>query len=520
MNEYFIGRLKRVPSQIYWAGGLAVITLLSRLPFYARIMYHWDCINFALALEEFNLSREQPQPPGYVLYVVLGRIVNVIIHDPPVTLLIISMLSSALAVVALFCLGKVMFEQRVGLVAALLLSSSPLFWFYGEISLPHTLDALLVIVSVWWLYQVMNGRMGYLIPAALVLAIAGGVRQQTLVFLAPLALFAVRRIGIKRLLLMLIVGALVCLAWFVPLMHWSGGVGKYLEITGAFTRRFQSTTSVFMGGGWWGIRRNLIKLTMYTLFAWSLALIPSVIYAAKRLFHREWPRDWERVLFLSLWIVPTVAFYTLIHMGQQGLVFVFLPALLLLSAVGLLRLLGGTREKRWVTSLATVGLVICNSVIFCLAPEYPLGGDRWRLLTRATLANSDRYYGDRFEAIEENFDSRSTAILADDWRHTEYYLSNYTSLHFDIVSKWEQGEGKPVGSPEMQVSLIKLSGPQRDEQGQMSIVVFDPVLEPFNVTPERLRMLPLTHGGTLGYFVLTMDEAFQYGAGSFGAITR
>jgi hypothetical protein len=500
----------------WMAAGLFVLILLSRVPFRSQILYHWDSVNFAYALREFSVAKEQPHPPGYIVYVWLCRLVDLLFDDAQTTMLWISVVASALAVGALFYLGRSMFDRRIGLVAALFLATSPLFWFYGEIALPHTLDTLLVVVSVWWLYKVMQGDHRYLYPAVTVVAVAGGVRQQTIIFLAPLLLFALRRVEWKRFLTAGALGAVICLAWFVPLMQWSGGIGRYLEITGAFTRRFQSTTSVLMGGGWWGIRRNLIKLTMYTLFAWSLALIPGVIYAAKRLFHREWPRDWERVLFLGLWIVPPVAFYALIHMGQQGLVFVFLPALLLLSAVGLLRLLGGNREKRWVTSLATVGLVICNSAIFCLAPEYPLGGDRWRLLTRATLANSDRYYGDRFEAIEENFDSQSTAILAAKWHHVEYYLPDYLPLPFGVVGKWEKGEGNPIGNPQEVVATPTELGLRLDGRGQAAIVVFDPELMAFNKSPTSVHELPLEHGGTLEYFALTGEQAFHYGTSSFG----
>lgn len=507
--------------QAAWvAAGLFALTLLSRIPFRSQILYHWDSVNFAYAMREFNVAKEQPQLPGYIMYVWLCRLVDLLFGDAQITMVWVSVVTSALAVTTLFFLGRSMFDRRIGLIAALFLSTSPLFWFYGEIALPHTLDTLMMIVSVWWLYETTQGNCRYLYPAIVTLAIAGGVRQQTLVFLVPLLLFALRRVRWKRFLIAGVLGAVICLIWFVPLMRWSGGVGKYLEITGAYTRRFQSTTSVLMGGGWWGIQRNLVKLTMYTLFAWSLALIPSVIYVARRLFYREWPRDWQRVLFFSLWIVPPVAFYTLIHMGQQGLVFVFLPALLLLSAVGLLHLLENTREKRWVASLATVSVVICNCAVFCLTSEYPLGVERFRLLTRDTLANSDRYYLDRFTAIEESFTPENTAILAANWRYTEYYLPHYTSLHFDVISKWEQGEGEPVSREKTQVSPTELFGPQQDERVQTAIVIFDPILKPFNVTPARIRALPLTHGEILEYFALTMGEMFEYGGGSFGIITR
>jgi 4-amino-4-deoxy-L-arabinose transferase-like glycosyltransferase len=500
-----IGRLsKRVlklPNDVSLAGGLALLTILSRLPFTSQIMYHWDCINFALALDEFNLAKEQPHPPGYILYVYLGRLVNVFIPDKVAALTFISVVSSALAVVALFYLGRSVFDRWVGLIGALLLASSPLFWFYGEISLPHPLDAFLTILAAWWLYQVLAGRHQYLIPVAVLLAVIGGFRQQTFVMLIPLALFAVRKEKLNRLLLATVVGAILCLGWFIPLTQSQGGLKAYLEISSTFSDRFMATTSVLHGADLWGVRRNLIKLGTYTLYAWNLALIPALLYVGLRL--RQHPRawNWEKVFFFLLWIVPFGLFYALIHMGQQGLIFVFLPALCLISAASLVRL--WARRPRWLAATVIL-LLAANVAIFCLAPEQPLGGERFRLLTRATLANSDRYYLARLNSIEENFAPERTAILAANWRHVMYYLPAYTWLPYDIVSKWELGEGQAqVEEVTGQFSAADLG--LSAEAEQIYVILFDPNLQPFNQSPERTSFLPLS-SEEMPYLTLNKGE--------------
>jgi hypothetical protein len=495
------------------AASLFIFTLLSRIPFRSQILYHWDSVNFAYAMREFSVAKEQPQPPGYILYVGLCRLIDSLFGDAQTTMVAISIAASALAVVALFFLGRSMFDKRVGLAAALFLAVSPLFWFYGEIALPHALDAFLVILSVWWLYEVMQGDYRYLYPAVAVVAIAGGVRQQTLVFLTPLLLFALRRVGWKRFLIAGMLGVVICLAWFVPLMAQSDGLSNYLRVVGAFSRRFQSSTSVFLGGGWWGVRRNVLKLAMYTIFAWSIMLAPAIVYAAYRFGKREWPRRREESIFLLLWVAPALVFYAIVHMGQQGLVFVFLPALLIVSAVGLVRLLGA--QPYWLTA-ALAAVLVVNVVVFLLAPEYPLGSDTPRLLTRATLANSDRYYQDRFEVIEEYFTPESAAILAANWHHVEYYLPEYTRLSFSAASKWEKWEDNPLGgSQEMIVTPVGL-GLQPNHRGHAAIIVFDPIIMDFNETPQFVHAVSLQHGGRMNHFVLTGEQAFYFGPRAFG----
>jgi 4-amino-4-deoxy-L-arabinose transferase-like glycosyltransferase len=511
-------KLVQLPDDILLAAGLALFTIVSRLPFCSQVMYHWDCVNFVMALEEFNLSKEQPHPPGYILYVYLGRLANLVVPDRAKALILISVVSSALAVVALFYLGRAIFGRRVGVISALLLASCPLFWFYGEVSLPHPLDAFLITLSAWWLYRVMVGEHRYVIPAAALLAIAGGFRQQTLVMLAPLALFAMRKVKPGRLAVAAAVGGIVCVGWFVPLVQSQGGLKAYLEISEVFSNRFMITTSVLQGGGWWGIRRNLIKLGMYTLYAWNLSLIPGLLYLGLRLWCRSPLRswNWEKAVFFLLWIVPFGAFYVLVHMGQQGQVFVFLPALLLISAVGLVRLL--VRWPRWLI-VTVVVLAMANMSVFCLSPEYPLGGDRFRLLTRATLVNSDRYFQDRFTAIEKNFAPESTAILAINWHHVEYYLPQYRGLPFGVVSKWEKGEGNPVGNPRGDVIASPSDwSVQPDAEGRVFVVVFDPALTGFNESPDLTGEVELGNGDTLVYMVLDEGQSFYYGTRAFGVV--
>jgi hypothetical protein len=365
---------------------------------------------------------------------------------------------------------------------------------------------MLVILSLWWSYEVMRGDTRYLIPAVVVLALAGGVRQQTIVFLAPTFLFALRRVGWKRFLAAGVLGAVICLAWFIPLMTLSDGFGTYMRVMGAYNRRFQNTTSVFMGAGMQGIGRNVRKLTLYSLYGWNLALVPGLAYVARRLLRREWPQSWERPTFFLLWVGPALFFYTVVHMGQQGLVFVFLPALLLLSALGLTRFLAA--QPRWLTAAATA-LLVLNVSIFVLAPEYPLGSGTQRLLTRATVVNSDRYYQDRFEAIERHFAPESAAILADNWHHVEHYLPEYAIL---------KGENIHDGSPESSVQVVTPAalGLQPDAERRVIIVVFDAELSAFNQSLTSVRELSLGGGDALSYFVLSGDQSFYYGAGAFG----
>ena len=68
--------------RLRFAAALSLLTVLSRLPYRARMLYNWDAVQFALALREYDIVKHQPHPPGYILYVALGRLVNAWLADP------------------------------------------------------------------------------------------------------------------------------------------------------------------------------------------------------------------------------------------------------------------------------------------------------------------------------------------------------------------------------------------------------------------------------------------------------
>src|SRR5205814_3263238 len=87
---------RRVLSVPAWVA-LALAGAVSRLPFVRATPINWDSVQFALGLEPFNLHSHQPPPPGYILYIALGRAINWLVGNPGLSLSLLSVLLSALA---------------------------------------------------------------------------------------------------------------------------------------------------------------------------------------------------------------------------------------------------------------------------------------------------------------------------------------------------------------------------------------------------------------------------------------
>src|SRR3954462_9940756 len=54
--------------------------LLAHLPFLAPALEDIDSINFALGLRHFDPALHQPHPPGYPVFIALGRLSLAVVH--------------------------------------------------------------------------------------------------------------------------------------------------------------------------------------------------------------------------------------------------------------------------------------------------------------------------------------------------------------------------------------------------------------------------------------------------------
>ena len=91
---------------------LAIATLLLYVPFRSISLDDFDSYSFALALDRFDLGLQQPQPPGFPVYIFLGRILYRVTGNPTSTLTLLSALSGV-GVAALFqSLARLAFEPR------------------------------------------------------------------------------------------------------------------------------------------------------------------------------------------------------------------------------------------------------------------------------------------------------------------------------------------------------------------------------------------------------------------------
>ena len=157
---------------------LAVATVLLRLPFLTPRLAHWDAVNYALGLHDFNVAAHQPHPPGSPYFILIGRAALAIAGDDNTALILVSLVASVGAVLGEYALARLLFGSRAGFLAAVVLMTQPVFWGYGSMGMPWTLLACLALAIGLACQMLLRGRRWLVIPSALLMGLASGLRLE------------------------------------------------------------------------------------------------------------------------------------------------------------------------------------------------------------------------------------------------------------------------------------------------------------------------------------------------------
>jgi hypothetical protein len=451
-------RLDRV--DLLCASGLALLTMLSRLPYRARMLYNWDAVQFALALREYDVVKHQPHPPGYILYVGLGRLVNAWVGDPTAAYVTLAVVFSGLTTFVVYALARSVYDRLTALTAATLLAVSPLFWFYGSVGLTYAGEALFASLVAYFAFRAVEGSETDVWLAAAFLGLAGGMRQSMLLLLFPLWLVAAW-LGARRARTMpigLAVLAAVVLAWLVPMIGLTGGVERYLEASRHLADSVVLPTSV-VGGP----LETTLRMSRYLLESVLVGLGPLALAALLVPWYVRrygWgAREWLAVV----WITPPVLVYTLVHFGQAGYVLTFLPALVILLSRVLVSafkeaalLARHPRVGTVATAMVVAAVVLVNGAFFVNARPLPRDFDAakpaWQQLaeddafdwifsrTAAALREHEAVVRTFVDSIRGLYPPEETVVITElgntrsyPWlRHAMFYLPEYSIFELRV----------------------------------------------------------------------------------------
>jgi hypothetical protein len=296
---------------------LILIFLAAHLALLPRTLEDLDSVNFALGVRHFDIAEHQPHPPGYPVFIALGKMSTATLRAvgvdaaAPRGLAIWSALGGAAAIPAVFLFfRRLEGRDNLALWATLVLAASPLFWFTAL----RPLSDMLGFATVMWTLALVAGKPTdrQLVAGALLAGLAVGIRSQTAAVTLPfLAIALARRRDLRAA-----AGAAGAFAggvilWAVPMLVAAGGLGAYLHaLTFQAGADFGGTHMLWVNHTVRAIAAALINTFIWP-WDWWLGFVVCALAAAGAL------RIAWRAPLVALTLLVTFAPYAVFHLLFQ-----------------------------------------------------------------------------------------------------------------------------------------------------------------------------------------------------------
>ncbi len=434
---------------------LGVATVISRIPDRAATLQGWDSVLFALGVEDYDVVAGRPHPPGYPVYIFLGKVANWFVGDVNAALVWVSVAASGLAVAFLYGFMREFGSVRAALAGAVLFSLSPFFVFNGVVALSYSFEAAAGVGVAWLAWRTRRNPS----PAAfarlgVAWSVAVGIRQSLFFFVTPLIVLVwlaaprSRAALLRRGAALAIAGAATSAIWLTPAVVASGGLDKWRAAT-----QLQSTWVVFSESvftdGWPAFVDHVQRLSYFLqheaplvpiLAALCLLAVPAYfsLTRTQRAQALGWPSGTPT--FLAAWLLPALAFYVFVFNGWQkgpvGYVLMLLPGVYAVAA--------------WIPDAAVRSFELATpsptlrqgaawvALPLLLAPA-PFIADGTEPYLDQEVRDHDGWLASWSE-IRSEFPPNETALLAwYSWAYAKWYFPDYVLWSYLPV----QGHGRP-----------------------------------------------------------------------------
>lgn len=408
---------------------LIAAVILTRWVFRSEHLVHMDSINFALGIIDYNPVTHQPHPPGYFLYIMLGKALYYFTADPASALLLISISASVAAAIFVYLLTYEWFGRTAAIFSGLLILTSPFTWFYGTVALTYIVEFCLVSLVGLLCWYVSTGRTQFLVPAAIVMGLAVGFRQSSILFLAPLCLYSLCKLEIKYWVTAVIVFGVTVFAWFIPMLLASGGSDAYFTALNDLWSRVASPRTVFAfaekEGLWNGVLLAFLRLFMVASFFVISFTATAPFILMRGLSLGSWD---NQKLFTLFWMIPGILFFTFMYlspanMGYMAVIFPPLFAIIGAKAAKWYEQI----EGRWHFKAGFVTfLMLVNTIVFIYVPFY-MGYQKTKNYENDIALTS--------EALRKSVNPDNTLIIALDvvkygFRQAGYYSPTHLVVQY------------------------------------------------------------------------------------------
>jgi hypothetical protein len=333
----------------------ALLVLLSRIATMPRSPWENDEFLFAEGVRKFDPSLYHPHPPGYPLYILLGKAFEPFTNDPWRALVALAIVC---APIGFFALAKA-FRNWIG-DADLAVGGALVFYFSASMLVHGTLAmsdgaAIMFLALTFWAVSSGHDDVAHernAIAVGLWSSCAIGCRPQLLIPMLPLLAIALLRMRtVRQRLSSIIAFGFASLMWFLPLMDAAGGPNALFAYEFKQAAYFASHDAAMSRGSMSALQIAL----RFLLHPWGSKYVTIPLLALLAFGVGGTLRRW-RVLLPILAFTAVQLVFELVSMDPADAARYHLPAMLLFAFVvacgfeTIMRATGGLRATPWIAA--------------------------------------------------------------------------------------------------------------------------------------------------------------------------
>jgi hypothetical protein len=205
----------------------AIVVLITRILTAPKTPWELDELLFTQAVVKFDPSNYHPHPPGYPLYVLLGKAFHLVVDDPWRALVVLAIVAAPVGFVALArAFHNWTGDADLAVAGALLYYFSASMLVHGTLALSDGASLAFLALAFHAMSRPQDvAHERNAIALGLWSSAAIGCRPQLLLPMIPMLAIALWRMPTKRQRVAAVASfAFVSLMWFLPLVDAAGGL--------------------------------------------------------------------------------------------------------------------------------------------------------------------------------------------------------------------------------------------------------------------------------------------------------
>lgn len=294
---------------------LIAFALITRIIFASPYLEDWDSVQFAIAINHYSITEHLPHAPGYPIYILMGKFINIFVNDPGRSLIFLSVFFGSISVAPIYLFTKKAFDKDTALIASLIFTLVPVEWMLSGVALTNAPGLFFISSLVTAIFYYLS-NIKYLLFLSFVAGLILGIRFTEISVVIGILAFSLLRFPLKNYLYALILFILGALVWIIPMILITGlaeFINSYLWIANyiishdaqlgtdlTFIDILRSRVTQLL---------SLLKIS-YSSLLLTVAVIATLVIIIKKMFIQE-----QKYLFILIWLfsylLPLVFIYNL-----------------------------------------------------------------------------------------------------------------------------------------------------------------------------------------------------------------